>query len=378
MIQRTWAIMQKEFIQVFRDKSTLAVHITLPLIQLFLFAYAMNMNIEDMALVVADQSMDAESKSYITALTNSTYFDVKGYVDSEADVIAAIDAGKAEAGLYIPPDFSAQIAKGDAHVLFLVDGSEFFTAQSAYNAARVIGEEHAIEVLADKTKQSGLLAGLSEDDLPLNTRTRVLYNPTMADLWFIIPSMVALILQIQAINLTAGAVVREREAGTMEQLLVTPIRVEELLIGKITPNIIIALINTFTIVALGVVWFGVPLKGNLWLFLLMCTAYVISGMGLGLLISTASQNYKQALQLGALVMLSGTMLGGILFPRYTMPQWAQIVGNLFPLTYFVPIVRGLMTKGVGLAAIWSSVRNLLLYIVAVLFCATKAFKQGLD
>jgi len=370
--------MQKEFIQTFRDKSTLMVYIILPLLQLFLFAYAMNMNIEDMALVVADQSLDAESRAYVEAMVNSTAFEVVDYVESEADVVAAIDAGEAEAGLYIPAAFGEHVARGDAQALFLVDGSEFFSAQSAYNNARVIATAHATEVLLGKAASAGLTAGLTESSLPLDTRTRVLYNPNMTDLWFIIPSMVALILQIQTINLTASSVVREREVGTMEQLLVTPIRPGELMLGKITPHIIIALINTLSIVAVGIFWFGVPVKGNFGAFLAVCLLYIISGLGLGLLISTVSQNHKQALQVGALLMLVGTMLGGVIFPRYTMPTWSQWIGNLFPVTYFVPIVRGLMTKGVGLGAIHTYITELFLYIVVIMLIATRAFKQGLD
>jgi ABC-2 type transport system permease protein len=377
MLRRVWAVIRKEFIQTFRDRRTLAIQLNLPMVQLLLFGYAISMSVEHIPTVVADQSLDAASRAYVDAMVTSGYFDVIAYVPDQDGVVRAIDEGLARAGIVLPPDFGTRVERGDAQALFLVDGSDIFTAQSAYNAANAIAQAHATAVLVSRVERSGQAAG-TPGLLPLDARARILYNPNLSDLWFLIPGMLSMLLQTQSIALTAAAVVREREVGTIEQILVTPIRPGELLLGKITPNLIISLTNMLTIVGLGVFWFGVPFQGNFWLFLWLSFMYVFSGLGLGLLISTVSQNQKQAHQLGAMIMLLGVILGGFIFPRYTMPLPLRIISNLFPLTYFIPIARGIISKGVGVEFFAEQVVGMFIYSVAIMFVAARAFKQGLD
>ncbi|NBD35088.1 MAG: ABC transporter permease, partial [Chloroflexi bacterium] len=359
MWQRIWAVMQKEFIQTLRDRRTLAIQLAIPIVQLFLLGYAITMNVENIPTAVADQSLDNASREFVAAMTASGFFDIAAYVPDERAVLQMLDAGEARAGIVIPPGFGADVQRREAHVLLLVDGSDLFTSQSAYNAINAIAQNHATEILMQSARRAGAL--ISEESLlPLDTRFRILYNPDLNDLIFLIPSMVAMLLQTQTISLTAAAVVREREVGTIEQLLVTPIRPGELMIGKTAPNIFISLINVLTIVALGVVWFGVPFQGNFWLFLALSFIYVFTGLGLGLLLSTISQNQKQAQQLAAMMMLVGLVLGGFIFPRESMPPVIRLIGNLFPLTYFIPISRGIITKGAGLELLWEELLALLL------------------
>lgn len=222
MLQRIWAVLQKEFIQTLRDRGTLILMLSMPLLQLFLLGYAVDMNVEHIPTIVADQSLDAHSLAYVNALVNTRYFDVIGYAADEAAVIRAIDSGRAQAGIVIPPDFAARVERGEAQVLFVIDGTDLFTVQSGYTRAATIAQSYASEVLLKKIERSGLpiRAGL-----PLDTRVRVLYNPDMQQLWFTIPSMIALLMQTTSVAMTAAAVVREREAGTIEQLLVTPIQI---------------------------------------------------------------------------------------------------------------------------------------------------------
>jgi ABC-2 type transport system permease protein len=214
--------------------------------------------------------------------------------------------------------------------------------------------------------------------LPLDTRVRILYNPNLSDLWFLIPGIVSVILQTQSITLTAAAVVRERETGTIEQVLVSPIRPVELLIGKIAPNIVIAIINILTILALGVFWFNVPFQGDFWLFFGLAGLYILSGLGMGLLVSAISQNQKQSQQTAMMLMLIGLVLGGFMFPRYLMPPVIRAIGNLFPLTYFVPIARGIITKGIGVEYLWEQILVLILYVGGIMLLATRSFKSNLD
>jgi ABC-2 type transport system permease protein len=194
----------------------------------------------------------------------------------------------------------------------------------------------------------------------------------------VIPGMTATLLQVQSIALTAAAVVRERERGNIEQILVTPIRPAEFMLGKMVPTAFVALVNLLTVLGVGIFWFNVPFQGNFWHFLWLSILYVFSGLGLGLLVSTVSQSQKQALQLVGVTTLIGIMLGGFIFPRYTMPPIIRFAGNLFPLTYFIPISRGIITKGIGIEFLWEQVAVLLIYVVLVVFLATRAFKPGLD
>ena len=377
MRQRIWAVMQKEFIQTFRDRSTLVMLLAMPIIQLLLFGYAISMSVDHVPTIVSDQSLDSASLAYVNAMATSSYFDITEYASSQVEVMQAMDAGRVQAGIVIPPDFSASVERGDAQVLFLVDGSDLFTSQSAYNAASSIAQAHATEVLMTRMERSGLVAK-GQSLLPLDARVRVLYNPNMNDLWFLIPGLAAMLLQTQSIVLTTAAVVRERETGTIEQILVTPIRPTELMLGKIAPNILIAMFNMLSIMAAGVFWFRVPFQGSFLLFCGLAFLYVFSGTALGLVISTIAQNQRQSQQLVISILLVGMVLGGSLFPRYAMPTGIRIVANLFPMTYFIPISRGIMTKGLGIEFLWNSIVPLLIYIVATVSLASKMFKQGLD
>jgi len=385
MFQRIWAMIQKEFIQTLRDRRTLGIQLSLPLLQLILFGYAITTSVSHAPTIVADQSLDAASRAFVQALTASNYFDVVAVAASQAEVSRAIDEGRAQVGVVIPPGFAAHASLGDAEALILVDGSDLFTSQSAYNAATAIAQAHSTRLLLQRLHRSGQArperserVRADANFLPLEARVRILYNPDLKDLWFLIPAMIAMLLQMQTIALMAAAVVREREVGTIEQLLVTPIRPAELLIGKIAPNIVIALINMLTILGLGVFWFRAPFQGSFWLFLLLAFLYIFTGLGLGLLISTVSQNQRQAQQLNGVIMILGLMLSGFIFPRSAMPPLIRLVGNAFPLTYFIPIARGIITKGIGLAHLQNEVAALAVYMAAIMLLAIGAFRQRLD
>jgi len=377
MIQRILALIQKEFSQAWRDRTTMGIMLTIPLMQLIIFGYAINTNVTHIPTVVADQSLDQASRSYLDAMVNSGYFNIIATAPDQAGVIKNIDESQARVGIVIPPDFEKNVMRGDAQVLILVDGSDYFTSQSANAYATLIGQEHAIQIVYDEIARAGAQA--SGATLPaLNALIHVLYNPDMSTLWFIIPGMAAMLLQTQSLALTAAAVVREREMGTIEQILVTPIRPFELMIGKIIPYVIIAMLNMLTVIAIGVFWFGVPFQGSFWLFIGLSSLYVLSGLGLGLLISSISQNQRQAQQLMMLFMMVSLLLGGFIFPRYTMPAAVRIIGNLFPITYFIPISRGIITKGIGFSVLSGQVLALGIYIVVVMFLATITFRRRLD
>lgn len=361
----------------FRDRGTLFIILFMPLIQLVLFAYAIHMDVKHIPMVVADQSLDQASRSYINDLVQSGYFDVVLTVPDRKQVIDAIDRGQAKFGVVIPVDFSKRVDRHEANVLLIVDGSDPFTTQSAYNAANMIAQEHTIQLILNDLSSSG--QGVSNLSLiPLTAHIRILYNPDLKDLWFLVPGMIAMLLQTQTIILTALAVVREREVGTIEQILVTPIRPVELMLGKTLPNLMIAIINLLTILVTGTLGFGVPFQGDFLLFLCLILLYVFSGLGLGLLISSISQNQRQAQQLAMMTMLLGLLISGFVFPHYSMPLILQWVSYIFPLTAFIPIARGIFMKGIGLPLLANQAFVLIVYDIVILFFAARLFRQTLD
>lgn len=367
-------MMRKEAIQRLRDRRTLAIILLMPVIQLFLFAYAVDLTADHLPTVIADQSHDAESRAFVDALVTSGYFDVVGYREGEADLIRAIDAGTARAGVLIPPNFAAAVARGDAQALVILDGSDSFSVQAGYNAATAVAQAHAVELLASRVNRLGQRL----ETAPITASARMLYNPSLDDLVFIMPGLLAMLVQVLAVNTTAQSVVREYELGTIEQILVTPIRPLELVLGKLIPNVVIVLIDQVLITALGVLWFGVPFRGSPWLLTWLSLLFIISGLGLGLLVSTFAHTQKEAQQITALLMMLSQLLTGFIYPRGPMPPLVKAVGNLIPLTYFIRIVRGIITKGVGLAFVWTDVVALLVYGTTVMVLAAVTFKKRLD
>ena len=373
-LKRLSALIRKEMIQLRRDRRTLAIILALPLIELFLFAYAVDLTVDHLPTAVADMSLDAQSQDFIDALSVSGYFDMDFYVESEAEVIRAIDEGRARAGIVIPPDFGAQVERGNAQVLMILDGSESFSVQSGYSAATTIAQAYALDLVMEKVNR----AGSDMVTTPITSSTRVLYNPNLDDLIFVMPGLVAMLLQVLAVNVTAQAVVREYEMGTIEQLLVTPARPMEVIVGKLVPNFLVVSVALLAVTSAGIFWFGIPFRGNPWLFSWLSVLFIISGLGLGLLVSTVAQTQKQAQQIAATLMLLSMLLTGFIYPRGPMPPVVRTIGNMIPLTYSIRIVRGIITKGVGIAFMWSDVVALAIYGIVIMVLAASTFKKRLD
>jgi ABC-2 type transport system permease protein len=368
------AVMRKEMIQRLRDRRTLALILGMPLLQLLLFAYAVNLTAYNLPTVVADMSRDRQSRDFVDALRTSGYFAVQAYVATERDVLRALDSGEARAGVVIPPNFAANIERGAAQALIILDGSDSFSVQSGYSAALSVSQAFALELVAQQVNRRGGILHTQAID----ASTRVLYNPNRDDLVFIMPGLIAMLLQVLAVNMTAQSVVREYELGTAEQMMVTPVRPLELIIGKLAPNVLFVVIDQVMITLLGVFWFGVPFRGNVWLLAWLSFLFICSGLGLGLLISSIARTQKEAEQLTALLMLFSQLLTGFIYPRSPMPPVVRALGNLIPLTYFIRIARGIITKGVGLTFLWDDVLALLVYVVVAMGLAALTFKRRLD
>jgi ABC-2 type transport system permease protein len=379
-LQRLRALIYKETVQILRDRRTLMLFFALPLIELFLFAYAVSLTVTHLPTAVVDQSFDARSRDFIQALANSGNFDITLVLQNEQQVRQAIDSGTVKVGLIIPPNFEKQVLAGNGNVLILLDGSDSFSVQSGYNAALSITQKYSLNLITEKIQSGGgseVLNALTSQ-LPITTTTRVLYNPDITDLIFILPGLIALIMQIIIVTNSAMAIVREREAGTLEQLLATPARPAEMVIAKLIPGMLVAILDMAMILAIGVFWFDVPFQGSFLLLAGLSILFIISGMGLGLVISAVAKNQRQAQQLTAVIQLLAMLLTGFLYPRTTMPLWTQIIGNFIPMTYFVRIIRGIMTKGVGLTFLWTDSLTLFIYAFIALAIAAAISKKRLD
>lgn len=373
-LRRFSALIQKELVQLLRDRTTLAIAIAIPLIELFLFAYAVDLTVDHIPTAVADMSLDTQSQALINAMEASGFFDVEMYLADETEVVQAIDGGRVRAGIVIPPGFAVEIERGSAQVLVLLDGSDSFTVQSGYGAATAVAQDQAMKLMVEKVRRSGADLG----SLPVNTATHILYNATMDDMVFIVPAMAGILLQLLAVSLTSMSVVRERELGTIEQLLITPARPLELMFAKLIPNIMVAAFSMAMVVLLGVHWFGVPFQGDPWLFVWLSLLFLVCGLGQGLLISTVTQTQKQAQQISQLLMVLSLLLTGFIYPRAPMPPAVRAVGDLIPLTYFIRIVRGIFTKGVGMSIIGHDVWALGIYATVVMLVSAVTFRRRLD
>lgn len=377
---RISALIQKETSQLLRDVRTLLFIVGLPLIELFLFAYAVSLTVYHLPMAVADQSRDKQSRDFVQALVNSQYFDFTLALQDESQVRRAIDAGQVKAGIIIPPDFSTRLEDGDASVLILLDGSDSFSVQSGFSAANLVSQNYGLKLGMQKSEQTGGKAVVTAQaaSMPITNSFRVLYNPDFRDLWFVLPAILGMLVQTSAVAQAALAVVREREVGTIEQILATPTRPLELLLGKMIPLLVLCYFIMGLILIPGVFWFGVTFKGSLGLYLLLAFAFIMSSLGLGFLISTVSRNQRQAQQMSTVVMLFSMLLTGIVYPRNVMPLIPQWIGSILPLTYFIRISRGIIMKGVGVTFLWSDVIALVIYSLIVMITAAMNFKKRLD
>jgi ABC-2 type transport system permease protein len=373
--QRYWSIVKKEFIQIKRDKASFGIAIGMPVMMMLLFGYAVATQLEHISTVVLDQSRTAESRELVKSFQNTLYFDIKEQVNSMEAVEQSISSGKAHAALVIPPDYSTELLnKERPQVQLIIDGSDPTTARTAFSSGMMAGERYGMKVmeeLGEKLPQKAQIGGVE-------VSTRVLYNPSLRNQNFTIPGLVGLIMQNITVLLTAFALVRERERGTIEQLIVTPIKSSELILGKLTPYVLIGFLDFLFSLALGMLWFQVPIRGSLSLLIFLGAGFVICALAIGILISTISKTQLQAMQLSFLIILPSVLLSGFVFPREAMPQIIQWLGYAMPLTYFLNILRGIITKGVGMEYLIKDVVMLFGLGAFLLGLSVVRFRKKLD
>ena len=369
-LQRLTALIRKETIQILRDRRFIALFLGLTFVQLFVYGYSASKTVYHIPLAVVDQSQSVESRKFLTALANSQYFDANTYLQSQVEIIQAIDRGDVKAGIFIPEDFAVNAIKGSADIVILLDGSDQFAVRSAYGAANAVAQSFGLNLSA-RTNSGG-------SALPITASMNVLYNPDLNDKWFVIPGIIGMILQTLAIEQAAIFLVRDREWGTLEQILATPVRQIEIILSKMIPLLVLCLLALGMSMGLGVFWFGVPFQGNLFLYFWLAILFIASCLGLGLLISTRVNTQFEANASSMFFMLFGLLLSGLFYPRIGMPLIPQLIGDLVPLTYFVRISRGIYLKGIGLNFLWGDALILVFYTLVVVVVASKRFKMRLD
>lgn len=373
---RLTSIIRKEFIQIRRDKRTLVIILVIPIMQLFLLGYSATTDIRNVPLAVLDRCRCAESRALLEAYRAADYFRLAYSVQSEAELRALIERGDARAGIIIPPDYNTALARGEAQVAFILDGSDAAAGSTALSAATLIGQQHATSLMIEKLERSGL--NVESLQPPLEVRTRVWYNPDLVSSHFMIPGVIGMILFAITAVLTASAIVRERERGTIEQLIVTPIRPWELVVGKIIPYVLLAFVDTLEVLAIGHWWFGVPVRGDLTLILACSGLLLLSGLGIGLFASTIANTQQEAMLTVWMTLLPSIFLSGFFFPLEAMPKVLQWVSYAVPLRYYLVIIRALLIKGVGLAAIWPETLALAVFGLLILGAAAVRFRKRLD
>lgn len=370
-MHRLKAILIKEIIQIRRDNLTLAMMILLPIIQLIIFGFAINTDVKHLPTAVYDQSMSQESRELLSGFSASGYFDMNYTVSSAAEVNRLIDSGKAKVGILIPPDLVKNLKHGSpTPIQVLVDASDSMSASSAIAAAQSIGILKSQEARLSGSHSSG--ANLYD------VRVRSWYNPDFVTSYYMLPGIMGTILTMTMVMITSMSIVREWENGTMEQLIVTPVKGWEIMAGKIIPYIFIGYGQMTVAIITGVAVFGMPIRGSLLLLYGLTSLFIIASLGLGIFISTMSHTQMQAMQMSFFVFLPSILLSGFVFPRSAMPEIFQWLGALLPLTYYVDMLRGILLRGNSFSVLWTEALALTAFITVVFGGAVAHFKKSLD
>jgi len=358
----------KELVQLRRDRFTLAMMLGIPAMQLVLFGYAIRTEVRHLHTVVLDESRTPESRALVDVLRNTGNFDVTEWVSSRAELADRIEGGEASAGLVIPRDYMRDIKHGrTASAQMIVDAADPMASSAAMSGAARAGAARA-----------AMLSGSRGGPSPLEVRVRPWYNPGLRDAVYIVPGIIGVLLSLTMVLITSIAIVRERERGTLEQLIVTPIDKTSLILGKIVPFLIIGFVQMTVILVLGWLLFDIPVRGSLLLLYAMAFAFIVANLGLGLLMSTLVRSQLQAMQMGFLFLLPNILLSGFMFPRSAMPAPAQWLGSALPLTYFLEVLRGVLLKGIGIGHLWQEGLILALFAVGLVALSVNRFSKTIE
>ncbi len=359
-------VLKKETVQMVRDRGTLRFALLIPAFQLVLFGL-IDTNVRHVRTVVFDQSRTAESRELLTDFVNTSYFDIVAYAPSRAALSELIVAGKASVGLEIPPDYARRrINHEPADVLVLIDGSDSSISAQALAAANGLTLSRSVSELAQR-------AGAK--DLAIRTHPVLLFNPDSRSANLLIPGLVAILLTFSGTLLAAFAIVRERERGTLEQLMVTPASPVAVVLGKLLPYLVLAFLQLLFILLLMTAVFRVPIHGDLFLLLALSVVYLFALLALGLLVSSWARTQMEAIQIAQMFLLPSIMLSGYIFPLSSLPGPLRVFAQVLPATHFIAIARGIIIRGAGFVDLWPSVAALLVIALLLLAGSTRAFHK---
>jgi len=370
---RLFSMMSKEFTQMRRDRHTLGMLMGIPVFQLLLFGFAIRQEVRNLPTVVYDASRTQQSRTLVQQFTATGNFRLRGYVPSYEAAQKKVDAGRARAAIVIPEGYARDLKRGrTTPVQVMVDASDPTAAQAAIGAAQLVGQRQSLEILRQRTPGA---AGIGA--LPIDVRVRPLYNPALASALYIVPGIIGMILSNMLIMMTALSLVRERELGTMEQLIVTPLKATEFIIGKTIPFILIAQAQMVMVILFARLWFRIPMMGSAFVLLTASSIFLLSTLGIGLLISTVSRTQQQAMMTNFFFILPFFMLSGFVFPIANMPEAVQWLTYFNPLRYFLIIIRGIFLKGVGMTILWPQLAALAVMGLLILWLASRRFRKTL-
>ncbi len=373
MTSGIWPIFRKEIRELLRDPYTLGIAAIFPLLLLFLFAYALNLDVQDIPLAVYDQDRTSRSRAYVQSFVNSDAFILSRQVATYEEAAWLLDTGQVQAVLVIPPSFAHDLAAGrPAQVQTLVDGTFPTSAQVIRDFVTILNEAYTARVAGEYLQaRGGPALRMAVEPVP-----RVLFNPDLKSLNFIVPGLFTVILMVFPPLLSTLAIVREKEQGSIQQIFVSPLRPYQYILGKMLPYVFIAYAEMVLVLAAGLFWFRIPLRGNLGLFLLASLPYVFGTVAIGLLVSTLTRNQVAAMLLAiVLTMMPSFLFSGFMFPIFTMPKVMQFYSFLFPARYFNDITIGVFLKGTGLGHLWLNLVILTGYTLIIIVFAVSRFKK---
>jgi len=371
--RRLWAVMHKEFIQMFRDRVTFAILIIIPLMQLILFGYAINTNPKYLPTVVLTSDYSPFTRAFISGLKNTEYFSIKKMVKSEAEADNMLATGKIQFVITIPSDFTRTLIRGQRPQISIdADATDPVATGRALSAIPELVQTVFNPLLV------GNLRHLRATSPPVDIVSHAKYNPEAITSYNIVPGLLGVVLTMTMVMVTCMALTKEREIGTIESLLATPVKPLEVMIGKLVPYIIVGYIQAFLILSAAFILFHVPMFGNLFLLVLATLPFIAANLAMGITFSSMAQNQLQAIQMTFFFFLPSILLSGFMFPFWGMPVWAQWIGSCLPLTHFLRIVRGIMLKGNTAIQIWPHVWPILIFMVVIVAIGAKVYRKTLD
>ena len=371
--RRVLRVVKKELTQIRRDKRMLLTLFAMPIMQLFIFGYAVSTDVNHILTAVYDEDRSAESRMLVERFTRSGYFDEVAYLTSPAQVNRTLDTGQAQMVLHIPRRFARALRRQHpVQVQTILDGTDSMTARIIAGYANAVVRQYAAGVTLDRLNH---MRAVTQRVPGLEPRLRVWYNPELKSVNFMVPGVLCLILFIVTMTMTSMAIVREKEIGTLEQLIVTPITPTELMLGKTVPFLLIGLLDMALVLLVATCWFHVRVAGSVTLLIMLSVLFLLTSLGLGIFVSTVSKTQQEATLSSFFILQPSIILSGYMFPVENMPAAIQWITYLIPLRYFLEIIRGIFLKGNGLAQLWPQVLVLTAFGITILLLSAVRFNK---